>query len=1551
MEDLQTIRGRILPHFKLNDLKALIKTINERVRPSPPLKISGNKKELNDRIDDLLLRSNEIGNQDTIRMIRQCIFYVQNGSRKFFRERVTHVVDAATRGHTVNNLCSIITSRLHHIRWHPCYHQSKFSQSNELVHGHVFKPSPFYKDIETLCSPRLCTEAKERTMNVTLQFTTTPTLAAKLKADPDLQIMIFCGWADTPPGQQLLMEFPSVCEVKVNQRNLEANLRGMKNKPGTVAPGNITRLCRLEPTGFNRIDFVYVNTTKKYNVSLHLVKRTSVESIIRGIQRGKFLSKERMLQIIADRNRDADVVVSASTLSLKCPLGFVRINIPCRSSYCSHLQCFDGYTFFNLNEQTPTWTCPVCSRAMLSWEEIVVDGYFTDILQNTPSSLESVTVQPDGKWEVPSSGKSGESRKATPAPELAKKKVPNDVFVLDDDDDVEEVDRGESADRRSPSQQAPAAPEPKQPEIEVIDLISDSEDEDGDAIMQAASHTLQEMANSKQNSAVKAEAVEPSAVATSISSATPVATAAASTGPEAPLPTAVTVTPSLPPAANAGVAVTTAAANTAVSATTEPSSRDSSERSPQSTASSVTTSEGHSRADSSANGWDAGDQEAFMNHLIGTNRRKRQYEVDNEMQNMTTEARQRISRMELHSRAGSERASSSAVQSPDAARQSTSSPSPATMDDSNSMRHVHQDRISNIIYDNLSAAAAAAVSPPSASSPEAMPTTSLSGYSTHPHASYSSQSQSHYRPRPPSSQHHQHPPQQHSSYSASSHSQSRPGSSTDYYSGYSRAPSTDHLRPPVSSVPISSSSVSSPPLHSSSSSSAMSGAAWSDSSMWRSGQDHPVSTSTWPSETSSRSTTTSNGLYATPSSVSGAAINPYAPRLSTLEELGRAAGLVGYSTSSPSSSSSSSSPYHSSSSTSNVTAHPQHSYQRHAPMAYVTSPASSSSPSGNGSRRGYDHRDASQTSPYAHRSGSSSGGYSHGRSHSGSSHGYPWPLQQQQHRHHDGQRRENGIVIDSLLSSSSQPSGYNGNSSSGGGGGDDDGHPHPQQHHRHHQHHSTTGSNGLQRQATDDLEEEEEVVDQGLHRLSTLVTAISVLCGLIVATAAQKGGGNINMGIVMQGGPDGTKEGTANAMALEGAKRACVWDLPQDAGYQYGHCVLHVYTPVSETLGAYQSLIPNKARENDFMAAMGYYPSKGIQTAASAHSNKLFAISNFEFTPPVSNIASILFSEDQIGFIAGLVAGEVAKTRGGYAAVIGGVDQPSTRRQVNGFGNGVKAACGSCQAFGFYAGTFDPNPSLSSKVAQALKNRKVSVVFNAASTFGTMTLKALTTTTNKDGQPIYAIGSGSDEWITNWAYGSVPGSEHVLTSIQTDYTVLMQSLFESVLRGNLTGGTNVFYGVAAGGEEAVSKSAIKLAPAHEASEVLTPALQNRMNKYFEDMAKGVLRTQVDHKSGQSRRSGANPTSVQLLKVDGMSASGAKGDQDGRLTGDDEEEGVQDQEGDEDDHDHSHVHDQQRDANMQNKPLSSALGLLGLLGRSIGYGMVVGVVATIMALWM
>jgi len=84
-------------------------------------------------------------------------------------------------------------------------------------------------------------------------------------------------------------------------------------------------------------------------------------------------------------------------MSLKDPISTLRINTPCRSTLCSHNQCFDGESFLQLQEQAPTWTCPICNK-IISFEALAVDEYVQEILDKVSKGTDQVTVEPDGKW-------------------------------------------------------------------------------------------------------------------------------------------------------------------------------------------------------------------------------------------------------------------------------------------------------------------------------------------------------------------------------------------------------------------------------------------------------------------------------------------------------------------------------------------------------------------------------------------------------------------------------------------------------------------------------------------------------------------------------------------------------------------------------------------------------------------------------------------------------------------------------------------------------------------------------------------------------------------------------------------------------------------------------------------------------------------------------------------------------------------------------------------------------------------------------------------------
>lgn len=55
------------------------------------------------------------------------------------------------------------------------------------------------------------------------------------------------------------MEFPPTCEVRVNNTQITANLKGLKKKPGTAPPPDIGKYSRITG-GPNRLEMVYVNS-------------------------------------------------------------------------------------------------------------------------------------------------------------------------------------------------------------------------------------------------------------------------------------------------------------------------------------------------------------------------------------------------------------------------------------------------------------------------------------------------------------------------------------------------------------------------------------------------------------------------------------------------------------------------------------------------------------------------------------------------------------------------------------------------------------------------------------------------------------------------------------------------------------------------------------------------------------------------------------------------------------------------------------------------------------------------------------------------------------------------------------------------------------------------------------------------------------------------------------------------------------------------------------------------------------------------------------------
>ncbi|KND91495.1 E3 SUMO-protein ligase pli1 [Tolypocladium ophioglossoides CBS 100239] len=343
----------------------------------------------------------------------------------------------------------------------------------------TFRPSPFYQ-VDTPVS----TLRHRNAINISIKLNDNPILL-RCVDDKSYRVIVFC--AGDPSGVQDVA-FPHQSELKVNGGDIKANLRGLKNKPGSTRPVDITHALRLKPQYINNVEFTYALTNKKFYLVAYLCKTTSVSELVSTVSTRRRIPKELVVRDLNKKAQDPDVVATSQVLSLKCPLSYMRLDVPCRSLACTHIQCFDATSYLQLQEQGPQWLCPICNKSA-PFEQLAVDEYVRDILENTPKDLETVTIEPNGRW----SKKPTQDDRPSTANEAS----------LDEDDDLVEISEANAFGSRrmetpktiTPSVSTPisggrdgsasaprgfASTSAKRPAPAVIDLTADSDDDDDD---------------------------------------------------------------------------------------------------------------------------------------------------------------------------------------------------------------------------------------------------------------------------------------------------------------------------------------------------------------------------------------------------------------------------------------------------------------------------------------------------------------------------------------------------------------------------------------------------------------------------------------------------------------------------------------------------------------------------------------------------------------------------------------------------------------------------------------------------------------------------------------------------------------------------------------------------------------------------------------------------------------------------------------------------------------------------------------------------------------
>ena len=297
-----------------------------------------------------------------------------------------------------------------------------------------FRPLPFYDQIcELIPSSRLESAGVVGRVNETvIEFKLNIDQADQIAMDSGRKhiILRFCSY-DLNGEQD--DNFPPDVTITVNGAQvLLPPAISNPNKPNVPAkrPGqhvDITKLSKLCPYVQNSITVKWypdpTDQMKTYAITVLIGQRAGSEILLERIKGRGSSDPNSTKAMISDS--DTEVATTNLQCSLVCPLGKMRMSAPCKSVHCQHIPCFDAMIYLQMNERKPTWICPICYKPAY-FPDLLIDGYFVEILEKTGHNITEVSLHSDGTWspvlkmEQPASAKN-------PPPEI--------ITISDDDDD------------------------------------------------------------------------------------------------------------------------------------------------------------------------------------------------------------------------------------------------------------------------------------------------------------------------------------------------------------------------------------------------------------------------------------------------------------------------------------------------------------------------------------------------------------------------------------------------------------------------------------------------------------------------------------------------------------------------------------------------------------------------------------------------------------------------------------------------------------------------------------------------------------------------------------------------------------------------------------------------------------------------------------------------------------------------------------------------------------------------------------------------------------
>lgn len=264
-----------------------------------------------------------------------------------------------------------------------------------------FKPTPFYK------MKKMIPETAQK-INITnvrgacvAKFKLSKTDWALLESSKKCKLYLLCGeYTGKPTTTGEPVQFPHPNEIRFNNVQVKDNVRGLKNKPGTAKPADLTPYVRPSPQ-LNVLEIIYAFTKSEFYIYCYIVEQVTPEELLAEVlARPKIIKAATLSYIKRCLSEEEDDLITTSTImTLQCPVSYTRMKYPVKSVMCKHLQCFDALWYIYSQMQIPTWQCPVC-QISIALKDLAICEYVDEILKNSDEDVEQVDISPDGSWKA-----------------------------------------------------------------------------------------------------------------------------------------------------------------------------------------------------------------------------------------------------------------------------------------------------------------------------------------------------------------------------------------------------------------------------------------------------------------------------------------------------------------------------------------------------------------------------------------------------------------------------------------------------------------------------------------------------------------------------------------------------------------------------------------------------------------------------------------------------------------------------------------------------------------------------------------------------------------------------------------------------------------------------------------------------------------------------------------------------------------------------------------------------------------------------------------------